>query len=491
MSSKDSAPRATLEVSRAMSAFFSTLPASCNRILVALSGGPDSVALLVSTVTEAEKGSIGVRGIGVIACWVDHGIRPVEELESERHFVQALCARLGVELVMQTVARGEIALAAMAEGGVEAAARRFRYQALERACDAAGCDIILTGHTSDDFLETMVMRFCSGAGTAGLRGIPPATGRVERPLLAVTKAGVLAYLESRGQPFCVDSTNTTDDYLRNRVRHDVLPVLLSIFPSLRTSLSTVAAKARLDEAALADLTGELFASSDALSGELEDYSLGAKAFDAAPPAVRTRALYQLCNSYGAQRLPWRLVLAAATSKKKSGRLASGAGLQFKRDANRIMVEPASGSHHSRSDQDETGIAGSAYSGFSILASGTGEYRIGKAGTCTIYSAGQTRGLRLDSFSWPLWIRSRRAGDSIQTCGGLKMVDSLASELRVPVLDRGLLAVVEDVNGIVAILGSWCGRMDVYRRNDGLAEVLAPGFLVIDLKGATFTDAVRQ
>ncbi len=72
-----------------------------------------------------------------------------------------------------------------------------------------------------------------------------------------------------------------------------------------------------------------------------------------------------------------------------------------------------------------------------------------------------------------------------------MVDSLASELRIPVSDRGMLAVVEDLNGIVAVLGSWSGSRDVYRRNDGLAVIPAPGFLVIDLKGAMFTDAVRR
>ena len=72
-----------------------------------------------------------------------------------------------------------------------------------------------------------------------------------------------------------------------------------------------------------------------------------------------------------------------------------------------------------------------------------------------------------------------------------MVDSLVSELRIPVSERGALAVVEDVNGIVAVLGSWCGSRDVYRRNDGLATIPAPGFLVFDLKGATFTDAVRR
>lgn len=481
MSIKNPALHDAAEVQRAISGFFSALTPVCKRILVALSGGPDSVALLVSSVTEAVP-----RSVIVVACWVDHGIRPVEELVSERNFVQGLCADLGVDLIVETVDRGAIARAAGREGGVEAAARRFRYDALERARDASACDVILTGHTNDDFLETMVMRFCSGAGTAGLRGIPPSSGRVERPLLGVTKAGVLAYLESLGQSFRVDSTNESDDYLRNKVRHDVLPALLSVFPSLRTTLSTVAAKARLDEAALSSLAEELL-----VTGASEERAVDAAAFDGAPLAVRTRALYRLSGSSSAERLPWRLVLAAASSKKTSGRLASGAGFQFIRDGGRIVVASAHGSHRSSALAVQTDSGGAAVAGFSVLASGAGEYRIGKAGTCTIYSAGQTRGLRLDSFSWPLWIRSRRAGDSIQTCGGLKMVDSLASELRIAISRRDALPVVEDIDGIVAVLGSWCGSRDVYRRNDSLATIPATGFLVIDLKGATFTDAVRR
>ncbi|OHD23607.1 MAG: tRNA lysidine(34) synthetase TilS [Spirochaetes bacterium GWB1_59_5] len=481
MSIKNPAPHDAADVRRAISGFFSALTPSCKRILVALSGGPDSVALLVSSVAEA-----ALHGVVIVACWVDHGIRPVEELVSERGFVQGLCGGLGIDLVVETVARGDIARAAGIEGGVEAAARRFRYEALERARDTSSCDIVLTGHTNDDFLETMVMRFCSGAGTAGLRGIPPSSGRVERPLLGVTKAGVLAYLESLGQSFRVDSTNETDDYLRNRVRHDLLPALLSVFPSLRTTLSTVAAKARLDEAALSSLAEGL-----QVAGAGEERAIDAVAFDGAPLAVRTRALYRLSGSSSAERLPWRLVLAAAASKKTSGRLASGAGVQFIRGDDRIVVASAHGSHRSRAMAAQTDSGGAAVAGFSVLATGTGEYRIGKAGTCTIYSVGQTRGLRLDSFSWPLWIRSRRAGDSIQTCGGLKMVDSLASELRIAVSRRATLPVVEDVNGIVAVLGSWCGSRDIYRRNDSLATIPATGFLVIDLKGATFTDAVRR
>jgi len=477
MPRQDSLPRKTADVASAVSEFLSGLGTPHARMLVALSGGPDSVALLAATSAEAAR-----RGLVVVACWVDHALRSAAELADEEAFVRGLCAELGVELIVQRAERGRIERAARLEGGVESAARTFRYAALERARTAASCDIVLTGHTSDDVAETMVMRFCTGSGAAGLRGIPAVTGAVHRPLLGVSKAEILAYLDSTGRTYRVDSTNLSDDYLRNRVRHEVMPVLRSVFPSLGAALATVGAKARLDEEALESMAdGLVRASGDAGA------CLDAVAFDAAPVAVRTRALFRLGATAGTSRLPWRLVLAAASSTRAQGRLASGAGVEFVREDGRIVARAVSGSHGSRSDPDHA--KGAGMTGFGFIAGGSGEYRIGKAGVCRIYSRGQPPGLRLDSFSWPLWVRSRRAGDSILTCGGLKMVDALVAELGVQASCRNRVPIVEDAAGIVAVLAEAHGGRDVYRRNDSLATVPADGFLVVDLKGVAFTDAV--
>jgi len=416
----------------------------------------------------------------VTACWVDHAIRPEAELAEERAFVEGLCSRLGVNLVVEGAARGQIEAAAKASGGVEAAARDFRYGALERARARTRCDVVLTGHNADDFIETMVMRFCSGSGTAGLRGIPATSGRVHRPLLGVSKADILAYLDAMGLSYRMDSTNASDDYLRNRVRHDVVPSLLSVFPSLGASLRTVAAKAGLDEDALAGSAESLAADGPATG---RDRALDGAAFDAAPVAVRTRALYGLCGPLGTDRLPWRLVLAAASSSKARGRLASGAGVEFVRDGGLIRAASAGGAP----------APDPVARGFGFLARGTGDYRIGKAGACRIYSAEGPGGLRADSFSWPVWVRSRRAGDALRTRGGNKMIDSLAAELGIPAAKRDDIPIIEDVDGIVAFLASRVGGRDVYRRNDALSGVPAPGYLVfdMDLKGVSLTDAIRR
>jgi tRNA(Ile)-lysidine synthase len=470
--------------SRALNRFLIevVVPESFSRILIALSGGPDSVALLRATVEQARS-----RGIEVVACWVDHAIRPEHEIEEERVFVRALCDGLGIPLVIESARRGDIEAQASQCGGVEAAARDFRYKALERARASERCDIILTGHTADDVLETMVMRFFAGSGSSGLRGIPMRNGCIARPLLSVTKADGLAYLGARGQPYRVDSTNEGDDYLRNRVRHDLLPVLEAVFPACGTALMTVAGKMRIDDDALSADAESLLIRAEPDKGEGVGSWIDVRRFDEAPLAVRIRALYKLASSKGFARLPWRLVLAAATAKTMTGPLASGRGIEFVRNQSHIAaralpVEPAEGS-------------GEHQVGFAVRIDGFGSYRIGKTAGCRVYSSNLAPGLRLDSFEWPLWIRSRRPGDAIMTAGGLKMIDALLSERRRNTGESGLAMIVEDRSGIVAVLHGASGTPGVaqgravFRRNDHLNDTGATEFLVFDLKGVVRNDAV--
>jgi tRNA(Ile)-lysidine synthase len=475
-----------MSVSHALRRFLSKDTAMARRILVALSGGPDSVALLEATLAESR-----ILGLVVAACWVDHGIRPVDEIAAEYDFVQELCAELGVELFVKTADRGQIEAAAKSEGGLESAARRFRYEALEMARVESRSDIVLTGHTSDDFMETMVMRLCTGSGSAGLGGIPSVSGFIHRPMLSVSKADVLQYLASIGRTYRTDSTNAGCDYLRNKVRHIVIPSLYSVFPFLDSSLSTLAAKARLDDAALQELAAALIQKTSVSEPGGESPYIDADAFDGSPVAVRTRALYALCPYTDKDRIPWRLILAAATAGKASGRLASGAGLEFVKDAGRVLVRRLDGSHGSRSKSEDSATPQTGSSGFSLLVEGFGTYRIGKTLVCRIYSTQHSPGLRMDAFSWPLCIRSRRSGDALAIKGGHKTLDALGSEQHIPAHRRGEMVVVEDAGGIVAVLSSSCGGRDSYRLNDGLAGTTAKGFMVLELKGVSLHDAIRR
>jgi len=460
--------------------------AGLERVIVAVSGGPDSVALLCAVAGEAPT-----RGLKVYACWVDHGIRPEEEIALERSFVEGLCDELRVELAIETAGRGTLQSAARREGGIEAAARRFRYEALERARLGFACDAILTGHTADDFIETMVMRFCTGSGTAGLRGIPARNGAVARPLLSVGKEDVFRFLRDRGQAYRIDSTNLGLDYLRNRVRKDVLPSLLSVFPSLGSSLATLAGKLAMDEEALAAAASALLVDAGkgkggSLPGDLPvGHCIDADLFDRAPMALRTRALHLIAAPLGTGRLSGGLVLEAAGSAKTSGTLASGAGIEFARERGTIMARLLAGG--------AAPYDGPEAAGYSMIAMVPGAYRIGTDMVITIYSTGKEGGARGVLLSWPVCIRSRRPGDSITLSCGHKMVDTLLSHYRIRRSVRDILPVVEDRGGIAALLCSCAGGKDVFRdidragdghaRNGGAEE-----FFAFDVKGAVLTDA---
>ncbi|MBR3866570.1 MAG: tRNA lysidine(34) synthetase TilS [Butyricicoccus sp.] len=214
------------------------------RVLAAVSGGADSVALLCV---------LHALGCDVRAAHLNHCLRGRESARDEA-FVRSLCQQLGVPL---TVEHADVSGAARAERiGVEAAARRLRYAFLERTADAVGAEWIATAHTADDNLETVLFHLIRGTGAQGLAGIPPQRGRIHRPLLRVTREEVEAYLTERRQEYVTDSSNLSDHYTRNRIRHHVVPALREIAPHAAQSALRMSEQLRADAACLDALAEE-------------------------------------------------------------------------------------------------------------------------------------------------------------------------------------------------------------------------------------------
>ena len=220
------------------------------RVCVAVSGGADSVALLVGMV-EANAGREAL-GVVLSAAHVHHGLRGAEA-DGDEAFVRVLCERLGVPL---TVFRVDTAGRQASEGeGLEEAARELRYATL-RGLDV---DVIATAHTLDDQAETVVMKLLRGAWTEGLGGISAVLqqtgnsqqstgGRVVRPLLGVRRTEIERFLRARGQEWREDKSNKDVSLTRNRVRHELMPVLRGFNPGVDALLANVAAIARDEEA---------------------------------------------------------------------------------------------------------------------------------------------------------------------------------------------------------------------------------------------------
>jgi tRNA(Ile)-lysidine synthase len=189
-------------------------------LVVAVSGGPDSVALLRALHED--------RGTGPLtAAHLNHQLRGAES-DADEAFVRDLCAGLSVDYRCD---RLDVRGAAEAErGNLEGVARRLRYDWLARVAEEVGAAWVATGHTANDQAETVLHRLLRGAGLRGLRGIAacrPLSGRVRlvRPLLAATRDEVMAYLDSIGQSYREDSTNRDPALTRNRIRHQLLPRL--------------------------------------------------------------------------------------------------------------------------------------------------------------------------------------------------------------------------------------------------------------------------
>ncbi len=204
------------------------------RVCVAVSGGADSVALLRGLVRLPEITNNPDLRRNFFVATVDHRSRGAES-DGDVAFVEALAAELGVDFFRRTLEPAKLEAEARRQGSWESAARTLRYRALVDAAKAGSARFLATAHHRDDQLETLLFRLFRGAGFDGLRGVPAVRPLDEslvliRPLLAVGRAEILAYLAQLDQPYRVDSSNASPRYARNRIRNELAPLLESIFP---------------------------------------------------------------------------------------------------------------------------------------------------------------------------------------------------------------------------------------------------------------------
>ncbi len=220
------------------------------RLAVGLSGGADSVALLRALAERSAE-----LGLVLHAAHLHHGLRG-EEADADLAFARALAAELGLpfheaRVDTRTEAKLDVEGGKSAES-IEEAARRLRYAWFRQLMDAGEVEAVATAHTRDDQAETVLAKFLRGAWTEGLSGIHPILecpeGRILRPLLGATRNEVEAYLRELGQGWREDSSNRHLSFTRNRIRHELLPLLEGWNPRLREHLSQMASLARDEEA---------------------------------------------------------------------------------------------------------------------------------------------------------------------------------------------------------------------------------------------------
>jgi tRNA(Ile)-lysidine synthase len=379
--------------------------------LAAVSGGADSTAMLAALAALRKEAAFKI-----FCVHVEHGIRPSEESLGDAKAVRTLCEELKVPCRVITIPRGKIAAFASESGtGIEAAARHFRHRAMSAERRRVKADWILTAHTRDDLLETLLMRFLRGSGPAGLAPMMRNKGRILRPLLDVSRKDVLGYLEEKSIQYRTDSTNNDISFLRNRVRHKLVTVLDAHFPSWRSSVLALATTQEL----VAD-----FLESEAKKRlpweELPDealFRLREEDFLSAPPILREEAVFAAVDALAERdskwpsRSPKRLVIRRAV---REGTAADLGLARLDRRNGFITLTP-------EQPRDQTAVK---RRGFSLLINEAGFYTlkgevlgVGKNLSLSI-KAGYTQASPNTGFSatLPVVFRNHRVGDFIYKGG---------------------------------------------------------------------------
>lgn len=378
-----------------------------DRVICALSGGADSAALLFSLYLLKEK-----LGITLEAAHFNHHLRG-EESDRDEAFVREFCDRYDIPLHLGS---GEVK---PGKKGLEAAAREARYAFLRSLPGK-----IATAHTADDNAETVLLHLIRGTGLKGLGGITPVSGNVIRPMLSVTRAEVESFLEEWCLSHIQDSSNETDAFLRNRIRHHVMPLLKRENPKIAENLSAMALRLRVDE--------------EYLSSQADFDTLPTverlKTMDS---AIRSRCLEAFLKKSGV-REPEQTHMAALEalifSQRPSARASFPGGVTIARSYDRLEVLP----EKAEPEPVELPCPGEAEFGpFRVICTPAAEI-LNTPDTFTVTPCGK------------LTLTSRRSGDTIRLSGGTRSLKKLFIDRKIPAAQRGEIPVVRDEQGILGV-----------------------------------------
>ena len=379
------------------------------RILCAVSGGADSVALLFGLYLLKDK-----LDIDLAAAHFNHHLRGAES-DRDEAFVRDFCARFDIPLYVGggTIAPGE--------KGLEAAARDARYAFLRTLPGK-----IATAHTADDNAETVLMHLIRGTGLKGLCGIMPVQDGLIRPLLTATRAEVEAFLASYYLPHVEDSSNATDQFLRNRLRHGVMPLLQVENPRLAENLTAMAMSLQAD-AQLLDRLAEA------------SYTLEIDKLRRMEQALRSRVLARFLQESGIPE-PQRSHIAMAESlvfsQKPSASASLPGGITIERCYDSLRVRPQ------------------AMTADWCIAVQEGVIQVpGWRVTCR-----PAQDIRNDATTFTLSVqdglclRARQPGDEMRLPGGTKSLKKLFIDRKIPASARPFVPVLADTMGVLGVPG---------------------------------------
>lgn len=396
-----------------------------DRVIVAVSGGPDSVCLLdilVGFRTELV--------IELVVAHFNHGLRPDED-EAETKFVKSLAASLKLPFETKkadpSLARGV--------ASQEERARLARYQFLEEVKEEFSAERIAVGHNLNDQAETVLIRLLRGSGPSGLSGIPPCRDeKIIRPLIEISRGEIESYLEQRGLTHVTDSSNLLTRYLRNRIRIELLPMLRKYQPRIVELLGQTAEVMRNDETWLA-AKAEEWVEGASETGNDGEIGIPLSSFKMLPDALKSRIIRHALSITGGglRRVNLRHIKAInqmAMGEKPQAFINLPNSITVRKVYDSLLFSPAK---EKRAE------------GFCYLFDGPGRFRlaalgrsisveeVGKAALSEIGASPWTAFLNADRLSYPLMIRNFRPGDKFVPFGmsGHKKLKEFFIDLKVP------------------------------------------------------------
>ena len=461
---------------------------------IAVSGGADSVSLLISLSSIFEPSCLR-------AITVDHGIRSKEESGGDALFVKDLCGKLGIPCHVEEILHGKIeGLSKESSSSVEAVARSLRYEAFDSFIKKENLLALCLAHNQNDQCETLLMRFLQGSGTEGMGGIERVRGKFIRPLLEIPRSEIEDYLRQKNQSWRTDSTNFDTNYLRNRIRNILVPVLNENFSGWQNAVLSGAKKAASDEDFLRSAAKSFcaFGTAHSQQGSAQVkkcpvqlpeaptqlpgiLKIERNFFFGLHPSLQRRVFFDFLNKIGwGGRFPFRIFEGIASWGKVKSQKISFENVTVSLDSENLLLEVIDVKSPAEDDSSiESGFCfflkkiGDKADIENLLAAsenlsekqGLSESeKSSDCKNCLLSFVSKTSDSQKISFParLPLLVRSPLPGDEIKTSdGNLKSLPEIFTDWKIPKNQRDKILVVEELsfcseNSLKAALGFHLG-----------------------------------
>lgn len=409
-------------------------------VICAVSGGADSMCLLDVLIKASAE-----RDYRVAAAHFNHRLRG-EQSDSDESFVTEYCHKNKITLY---TGAADVGSYAEEKGmGTEEAARELRYAFFEETARNAGASRVATAHNANDNAETVLMNMARGSGLKGLCGIPPVRGIYIRPLLGCERETILSYLSENKIEHVEDETNSRPIYTRNRIRLNVLPSLISVYPGFLSAVTSNSELLRKDEEYLTGIAGDILSEAEKEAGtiRMDAAKLSGLSFSISSRVIRGAAML-LDKSLDSVHIDSILKLSA--SRSPSGRLTLPGGLYVYRDYSGIIFSSGEPDNVSFA---EICLKPDEWSAIPEL--GMEFFLENSSKTEKIHTSFNTFFFKKNNICGNIVVRSRKIGDRIELYGkkGTKTLKKLFIDMKIPVYKRNSIPVICDEKEVLAIPG---------------------------------------